>query len=386
MALYLGYSSALEHVLGDSFRERSRPGRSLRVQQLDGISRRRSMDESPVSCTSVRRLIEGPLSHLSLPLQTIVPRASLRGGMAEVNASAWGTRLPCRAFLEVGNDVFVSTPEFAFVQMASRLDVVDLVELGCELCGTYTCGMGLGGTLPTSYDLLALTDVGRLRRCIDELGGARGVKRARAALPYVAEGSGSPMETRILLPMALPGRLGGYGLGTPLPNHVVEASAEARAMAGRSFFRCDLFLPQGNLDVEYNGLQFHGGQRDMERDARRANALLSMGITVLTVTADQLRSERGVDTLMCSVARRAGVRVRSRARDVERRRHDLLARLFGHLWWRGGQALAGDRSGEPPPALDCCVPAGRLRLRNAAWAGAGAPSPGALDGPGRALA
>lgn len=336
MGLYLSHSSALEYLLSAAYREPSQPGRALRVQAVRNLSRRRAMDADAVSDVAVRGLLGGRLSHLHVPLRAIAPRAAQRRQSATLCTSLWGTPLPSRAFLEIGEGVCVSTPEFAFVQMAAQLDLISLVELGCELCGTYSCGVGLPGMhVPTSYDYKALTSVERLSQCVGEVEGAPGIKRAREALAFVAQGAASPMETRLIMAMALPGRLGGYGMGVPCPNYVVEASSQAREMAGRAFFRCDLYLPAGQLDIEYNGRQFHRGQREMERDARRANALLAMGIKTVTVTADQLRSERGVDALMRSIARQAGVRVRSRARGVEPRRRELLRRLFGHLWGRG---------------------------------------------------
>lgn len=43
-----------------------------------------------------------------------------------------------RALYRIANDVYVCSPELAFVQSATALDKIDTVRLGCELCATYS--------------------------------------------------------------------------------------------------------------------------------------------------------------------------------------------------------------------------------------------------------
>ena len=43
-----------------------------------------------------------------------------------------------RALYRIADDVYVCSPELAFVQSAAALDKIDTVRLGCELCATYS--------------------------------------------------------------------------------------------------------------------------------------------------------------------------------------------------------------------------------------------------------
>lgn len=77
------------------------------------------------------------------------------------------------SFFRLGDDVFFSKPELAFIQMATRIrNEVSLLELGWELCGSYQTrrtGASVG------YDVEPLTSVRALRdyvACNSSLGGA----------------------------------------------------------------------------------------------------------------------------------------------------------------------------------------------------------------------
>ena len=101
------------------------------------------------------------------------------------------------SFFRLGDDVFFSKPELAFIQMATRIrNEVSLLELGWELCGSYQTrrtGVSVG------YDVEPLTSVRALRdyvACNSSLGGAQKVARI---LPFLVDGSASSRETKFAL-------------------------------------------------------------------------------------------------------------------------------------------------------------------------------------------
>ena len=54
------------------------------------------------------------------------------------------------SFFRLGDDVFFSKPELAFIQMATRIrNEVSLLELGWELCGSYQTKRGVFSTVST---------------------------------------------------------------------------------------------------------------------------------------------------------------------------------------------------------------------------------------------
>jgi hypothetical protein len=172
--------------------------------------------------------------------------------------------------------------------MATKLNLINLIQLGFELCGTYSLPAHSEPYVAKTQESLdkgfvsceALTNVKKLAGLISKLSGIHGHKRAMRALQFVADNSASPMETKLTMFLTLPYRLGGYGLPMPLLNPRIEGSS----------YRCDLFWPKVKLAVEYDSDQFHTGADRIARDSMRRNDLALLGITVVTVTRQQVRN------------------------------------------------------------------------------------------------
>ena len=229
------------------------------------------------------------------------------------------------SFFRLGDDVFFSKPELAFIQMATRIrNEVSLLELGWELCGSYQSrrtGVSVG------YDVEPLTSVRALRdyvACNSSLGGAQKVARI---LPFLVDGSASSRETKFALVLGFSPFRGGYGMGFPRMNYEVIASPAARAISGKKSFRCDLCWPEARLDVEYQSKENHEGELSRIRDSRRANALAAMGWTVLGVTNDELNSLAATDAVAEAIRRHLGKRLRTNVSDWHARKLRLRRRL-----------------------------------------------------------
>lgn len=92
-------------------------------------------------------------------------------------------------------------------------------------------------------------------------------------------------------------------------NARVEIPAAARKLTSHGHFECDLFW-EGRLAVEYDSNAHHTSKTDIARDSKRRNALVSMGIPVITVTWDQLRSVVEMERVAFAVAGYLGKRLR----------------------------------------------------------------------------
>ena len=130
------------------------------------------------------------------PVHVLVFDKKSRRYSQRVICHQWTTNLPEGAFHGQG-DFRVSSPEFLFLQMASTLTTVQLIALGCELCGTYIL-IPKHTVLPGVFDdyperVAPLTNIERIAALLESAGSARGIKKARRALKYVAEGSRSPI-------------------------------------------------------------------------------------------------------------------------------------------------------------------------------------------------
>ena len=110
-------------------------------------------------------------------------------------------------------------------------------------------------------------------------------------------------------------------------NYEVEASPAARVITGKSFFRCDLCWPDAKVAMEYQSRESHSGEASRIGDSRRANALASMGWTIVEVTNDELDSLAAMDTIAETVCRHQGRCLRPRISDYRARKLKLRRQL-----------------------------------------------------------
>lgn len=106
-----------------------------------------------------------------------------------------------RALYRIADDVYVCSPELAFVQSAAALDKIDTVRLGCELCATYSIDRHARRGF---FQRNAITTREKLGAIVCENQGANGIKTARWALDHVLDRSASPAETKVALALTLP--------------------------------------------------------------------------------------------------------------------------------------------------------------------------------------
>lgn len=258
------------------------------------------------------------------PAHIVVPQVGVRSQSKLLACHVWRPPLPPDAFASLDPATHIASPPLCFVQMAALLDVGRLALLGLELCGGYALdpcdpkGFRRRDPLARREELLAATE-----RCR----GVRGVKRARRALAFVADGSASPMESAVVALLCAPRAIGGYGLPLPLLNHRIDLSGDSGAMSGSAFFSCDLFWPDGGVAVEYDSDMFHTGSERIARDSERRNALSYLGISVVTVTRRQVMSAVGCDRIAHLLEKHLGIAGRAeRASSPERLRSEEARR------------------------------------------------------------
>ena len=127
MAAFLAYESALA-VLRSHAATSGMPMRHARVFRLPDTSR--EVSSSLGGCP--------PEATFSGRLHVLVSSPQSRSKRASCTSHVWSQPLVTGSFVNLGDDVYVSTPEFLFLQMASTSSLPQLVMLGYELCGTYT--------------------------------------------------------------------------------------------------------------------------------------------------------------------------------------------------------------------------------------------------------
>lgn len=230
MTILLSYTTALRF-----WRSSARRGEAL------ASSRRASTQRARIALTRCKK-VDIPISLLtefeSGAVDMLVGSKGVRVRTARVASHVWSLPVPNNSFCACSKNVVVSSPEFCFLQMASTLSIVELIQLGFELCGTYSM-RDEGFSVADG----SLTTAAQLGRFLEAAQGLRGLDKARRAVRYLINGSASPMETAFAMLLCLPYALGGYGIRRPQLNYRTEVPASLRAEAGRSICVFDMCWP-----------------------------------------------------------------------------------------------------------------------------------------------
>lgn len=295
-----GYKTALQLMRSIEFRtlpqakneRRALPGRALGKREVEEAIQR------------IERTFPGVT--IKRPVHILVGSAARCRPSDTCIAHMCTSHLVGNSFYRIAEGIYVSAPALSFVHQATQeSNLVSLLELGYELCGTYRTH--LTGSFP-QYNVEPLVSVRELSGFVSKNPSINGTRKAAQAIRYLADNSASPRETKQALVFGLPMNRGGYGTGIPLMNYKVPATAAARALSGRTSFRCDLCWPEYRLDVEYQSREHHGGEASRISDSRRTNALMSMDWTVIGITNDELDSLAATDAIAQTIRRHLGKR------------------------------------------------------------------------------
>lgn len=325
MEIVLGHTSSMEfwrvkrsHAQTRALLARRGEPRSFRTD---------SHDETKPGAADIERIERAGLAQHSSPMHLIVPRVSSRVRTAHITCSVFDKRIPPSAFVNVGDGVFVASPELCLLLEARTRAFANLVETGYEFCGRYRLPALPNGNM--TPDQLPLTSVSRILSFLSRTHNLNGVGAARKAVPHMLPNSESPKESQLSILSSFPGHLGGYGFQQATLNHPVLIPDKARGQDVGRTCRCDLFWPDAKLDVEYDSRLHHAGSAEQVKDSARRTALAYRGILVITVTSEQLHTRSEMDKVAHAMAKRLGRRCRPRASDWELKQIRLRSQLFG---------------------------------------------------------
>lgn len=273
----------------------------------------------------VKQLGIGRYGFLERPLHVLVASESERRLIKDVVCHTAPARTLPRFIFKAPGGVLLEGPGLCLLHEAVRLPLPLLVQMGFELCGGYRIypdnPRGFAESKPVATPL-------QLVRFVEAMGNAKGSRQLARALSYVCEGSRSPMETVIVLLLCLPPRLGGYGLPMPRLNYRVDVHRNGCKASANRYFVCDAFWPDAWLDVEYDSDLVHTGSTRIAHDAKRRNGLTSLGVTVITVTKQQVFNCDEMDRVAHAIAKALGWRLRMRGSGWVKARADLRRQLL----------------------------------------------------------
>lgn len=271
------------------------------------------------------------LKHTDGKADIVVPSTESRSQSSLVRNHIW---MPpdSGAFAKIASNIFISTPESCFAQYAQELKVaqlgeikatIDLAQLAYMLCGTYR----IQADSICQFGIPPLTNASRLIRFMEKVPHKRGRRIALQSLKYVKDNSGSPMETKLAIAFSLPYRLGGFSMPPSELNR--EIVVESNGRTPQRTYRNDLFWnAKAGVALEYNGLEYHTGERATVNDTNRQLDILANGVKIIYATKAQTASPQALVKLAESVSRELGKRCRCRRSDLDQLHYELWKGLF----------------------------------------------------------
>ena len=332
MKLYLAPESSLELI------------RYLRsVNGADGlggkVARNRTVNDAVNTVKGIDELdatAQFWLQHVSEPIQAFVGNRAQGTSTKRLVTHVFNQQIPYGSFLNLGHGVCICSPQFAYLQLGTKLDFLELLCMGMELCGSYSKWSSDDGEASArygerersrgcTYDLPHAMNAVRMEAYLERMYGQRGAVGARRPLRWLLDGSASPMETATYLLLCLPRRLGGYGLPQPYLNPLLKVSGPDGVVERYP----DLFWLGANIDVEYNSDEDHSGEWARYRDSKREVELTVADVRVLPLTRPQLMDAQEFDAFANGLRRMLGIRTRPLDANWAARRDELRRFLLG---------------------------------------------------------
>jgi len=283
------------------------------------------------------------LGIVSRPVDILVPTSGMRRVGKRARMHEWRGLLPARSFLPVRENVLVSRPEFALLQLANvhvrkipsydqaidrYLDenralkelgidaeatvedvyawernaaVIRVAQVAMELMGTYRLPSAPGSE--TRYHCSPITSAEKIGAFIDAFPPSNGYRHTGAfhnlelIIQWAMPRSASPMETALALMLTLPPKQGGYGIPQPELNSPLD-------QGDPNSLKPDFLWREQGLAIEYDSDEFHAGAGadKVEADIERANVLRAQGLTVLEITRGIALNLSKLDTAARQVA------------------------------------------------------------------------------------
>lgn len=282
---------------------------------------------SPLAKTDLSRFIDKSAFNTERPLLLGIFNRSQRYQRTRSRTAMLSRSLPAESIFSLDPSLAISSPELTIMQLAEKLDLVDLSLVIMELCGRYTLLPERDGSLSRERGFASCaypaTSCARIAEFIKRADMRRHRNKLEIALACCSDNSASPMETALTLMLTLPPELGGFGLPVPILNPEITVPAELRSYVGRGGFSPDLYYPQWLCDLEYESSAFHfdplqatlvGDQLDRWRksevvhqtaDRRRWRDIQALGITVIPVVNNDFHSAHRINQVVWALERQA---------------------------------------------------------------------------------
>ena len=274
------------------------------------------------------------LQAIPQPYHVLAPSRECQRASQTLKPHIWSRPLPHGTFVQLSDEVYLSSPPFLLLQLATELEFAQVITTALEFCGIYTlfnpwsCEFESTDPSEKTYDFISgippITSVAKIGRFLQGCRDQRGHRETEKILQYVIDDSGSPMETAAYMLACMPKRYGGYGLPKPQFNPLVRVATSG----GSRYRRPDLYWEGRSVDVEYNSDLIHIAKSAYYKDAQRQVELVAAKVKVLPLTRNDIMNISNFDAFMFGLEKVLGVRRYAFPKNWTARRSALRAVVF----------------------------------------------------------
>ena len=267
--------------------------------------------------------------------------------------------LPPGALRETEHGFQVTSPAMTLLTMAGSISRTHLLMAAYELCGTFAvfnpCKrseyllqqaiqqrfihpsdgwqrvVNVDGYGTNLWKRPPILTSGELKRFCTHAHGFHGIKKLEWAANHMTGETASPFEVETSLLLSLPRSAGGEGL-TIRNNHRIQLSPAARSIYRRTSCYADILIEgkgdNAGMIIECQGRSVHASEAAGISDSNRTTALSSMGYEVILLTRDQITSKQAFETVLEIIARKTGIKRRSKTPRQQAAENALRHELF----------------------------------------------------------
>ena len=319
--------------------ERNRPPSSaLSSPQQMQYARLTLMPERPPSDKRIAEVIGRHTECISAPVDICVSNRSDKMGSRIKRVHCCSKPLPRKSLVKLHDSdscLLIVAPPLMLAQLAnSGRSPIEVIRLAYEFCGTYckaSDGNAVYSRVPVASSKSLVSYCSNWANIQGNGQRPMGICALEDIAALVLDNSASPMETAVAMLGFLPHRLGGFGIPSPKLNYKVWLSDKERALLRKRELYLDAYWEDAKVALEYDSRIFHGTAKERTDDSKRRDFLLGKGITVITLTIDQVQNYSLFHNVMMQLARKLGFRFRVRMRNWDRRHAKLRGLLLGTL-------------------------------------------------------
>ena len=262
----------------------------------------------------------------------LASRSAARRHDSGINVSSSSADIPPGLLLKASANILVPAPELCFIQCCENLSFAEALALGLELCGTFSMherpdnDQANDETTSRYHECEAAMSTHTLRKAIERLPYRYGIRMARKVANHLLDSARSPMEAIVAGMFHLPFVQGGFGIEDMLLNHKISFNQAAMDASNMPYVVCDAYIPSAKAALEYNG-NYHDDPQVRLHDERKSLGLEVLGISMLPLNQDTLRSVDALEAVSRIIYKRKGERYRNRSMKSAVKRIELLNNL-----------------------------------------------------------